>query len=72
MNDQEKYALYQDAQKRGGPCPICNWKDGDGVRTCFYSKEVGIVTHQNSHGRLNPPHRPNEFSTILNIRRKTY
>jgi|SRR5579862_131681 len=48
MNDHEKYALSRQAQKDGGPCPICDWEDGDGVRTCFYSSEVGIVTHQNS------------------------
>ena len=48
MNDHEKYAVHKQAQENGGPCPICNWKDGDGVRTCFYSQELGIVTHQNS------------------------
>ena len=29
-------------------CPVCGWKDGDGVTTCFYSPELGAVTHQNS------------------------
>ena len=48
MNDQEKYALYQEAKRTGGPCAICNWRDGDGVRSCFYSAELGIVSHQNS------------------------
>lgn len=48
MNDREKYALYQEAKKTGGPCAICGWRDGDGVRTCFYSSELGIVSHQNS------------------------
>ncbi len=48
MNDQEKYALYKQAKQTGGPCQICNWRDGDGVRTCFYSSELGVVTHQNS------------------------
>ena len=46
--DREKYAIYKKAQKDGTPCPICNWQDGDGVRTCFYSSELGIVTHQNT------------------------
>ncbi len=48
MDDSEKYALSRAAQKSGGPCPLCNWQDGDGVRTCFYSHELGMVTHQNS------------------------
>jgi hypothetical protein len=48
MNDQEKYALYKQAKQTGGPCQVCNWHDGDGVRTCFYSSELGVVTHQNS------------------------
>lgn len=48
MNDHEKYALSRQAQKDGGPCPICAWRDGDGVGTCFYSPVFGIVTHQNS------------------------
>lgn len=48
MEDREKFELSRVAQKSGGPCAICDWKDGDGVRTCFYSAEVGIVTHQNN------------------------
>lgn len=44
----ERFKLSRQAQKSGGPCPVCGWKDGDGVRTCFYSAELGAVTHQNS------------------------
>lgn len=43
-----KYDIYRAAQDTGGPCPICNWRDGDGVRTCFYDSEYGVVKHQNS------------------------
>jgi len=48
MNEQEQYVLYKRAKETGGPCEICGWRDGDGVRTCFYSQELGAVTHQNS------------------------
>lgn len=48
MTEQEKWEASRAAQKAGGPCPICNWKDGDGTRTCFYSSQVGIVKHENN------------------------
>lgn len=42
------YDLYQKAKQTGGPCQVCGWRDGDGVKTCFYSVDLGAVTHQNS------------------------
>lgn len=42
------YKLHQQAKQTDGPCEVCGWRDGDGVRTCFYSAELGAVTHQNS------------------------
>lgn len=47
MSDN-RYDLSRAAQKAGGPCPVCGWKDGDGVKVCFASQELGEVTHQNS------------------------
>lgn len=49
-NDESRrlYDLYQQAKQTGGPCEVCGWRDGDGVKTCFYSAELGAVTHQNS------------------------
>ena len=44
----ERFKLSRQAQKAGGPCPVCGWKDGDGVTTCFYSADLGAVTHQNT------------------------
>jgi len=44
----EAYRQHKEAQRTGGPCPVCGWKDGDGARTCFYSRELGAVTHQNT------------------------
>lgn len=48
MTRDERYDLYRQAKQTGGPCAVCGWRDGDGVRTCFYSSELGTVTHQNS------------------------
>lgn len=47
ISEDEKWELYQ-IGKKTGKCPLCGWKDGDGVKTCYYSKEVGAVTHENS------------------------
>lgn len=48
MTRDNRFALSRQAQKTGGPCPVCGWKDGDGAQDCFYSAELGAVTHQNS------------------------
>ena len=42
------YQQHKEAQRTGGPCEVCGWKDGDGVKVCFYSPELGAVTHQNT------------------------
>lgn len=42
------YKEFQAAAKSGGPCEVCGWQDGDGIKTCFYSRDLGAVTHQNS------------------------
>lgn len=44
----DKYAQYKAAQEAGGPCPICGWREGDGVQLCYYSHELGNVGHQNN------------------------
>lgn len=44
----DRYNLHLAARKSGGPCQVCGWKDGDGVKTCFVSPDLGYVTHQNS------------------------
>lgn len=43
-----RYDLYQQAKESGGPCQVCGWRDGDGVKTCFVSPDLGAVTHSNS------------------------
>lgn len=49
-NFRAAYDQSRAAQAAGGPCPICGWKNGDGVRVCFcfYNNEIGAVSHQNS------------------------
>ena len=42
------YKMHKEAKRTGGPCEVCGWKDGDGVKVCFYSPELGAVTHQNT------------------------
>jgi hypothetical protein len=34
--------------QKSGACEECGWKDGDGVKTCFYSSAIGTVTHEDS------------------------
>jgi len=41
------YDFYRQAEKTG-KCELCGWKDGDGVKTCYYDPEIGFVVHQNS------------------------
>ena len=41
------YERFQQA-KVTGVCEECGWKDGDGATTCFYSRDIGAVTHTNS------------------------
>ncbi len=43
----DKYDNFQQGQKLGH-CLQCGWKDGDGVKECYYDSNVGSVTHQNS------------------------
>jgi len=47
-DDSVRFHQSREAQRTGGPCPVCGWEDGDGVKTCFTSQELGPVTHQNS------------------------
>ena len=43
------HAWYKEFENaKVGNCSICGWSDGDGIKTCFYSSEIGAVTHQNS------------------------
>jgi hypothetical protein len=48
MDMHDRYRISRQAQKDGGPCPVCGWRDGDGVKVCFYSADLGEVSHQNS------------------------
>jgi len=34
--DSMRVRQSMEAQRTGGPCPICGWKDGDGAKVCFY------------------------------------
>jgi len=43
----DRYDLYKQAE-RTGKCSLCGWKDGDGVKMCYYDSDIGAVTHQNS------------------------
>jgi len=47
LGEDEKWRLHKEAE-RSGFCPLCGWKDGDGVKVCYYSQELGAVTHRNS------------------------
>lgn len=47
LEEDEKWKLHKQAEKSGF-CPLCGWKDGNGTKVCFYSKELGAVTHSNS------------------------
>lgn len=31
------------------PCPHCGWREGEGVKACRYTPELGQVTHGNEH-----------------------
>ena len=44
----DAYEKYKEARRTGGPCEVCGWRDGDGVKACFYSPDLGAVTHQNT------------------------
>lgn len=44
----DRYQQSRAAQKTGGPCPICGWRDGDGATVCFYDPILGAVTHTNT------------------------
>lgn len=48
MTTDNRFKLSRQAQKTGGPCPVCGWKDGDGVTTCFVSPDLGAVVHENT------------------------
>jgi hypothetical protein len=61
-SDQEKFAISRRAQKSGGPCPLCQWKDGDGVKVCFYSHELGEVSHENSEAAVEASMTPSQRS----------
>lgn len=55
-NDSARYELYKRAQESGGPCPVCGWTEGDGVKPCFYGKNLGLVNHENADPKaLTPP-----------------
>jgi len=43
----DRYDLYRQAEKTG-KCELCGWRDGEGVRVCYYDKDFGALTHQNS------------------------
>jgi len=43
----QKYEQYKEAEKTG-LCPLCGWKDGQGVKECYSDPEVGPLLHQNS------------------------
>lgn len=47
ISEDEKWELYQQGKKTGH-CPLCGWRDGDGIKTCYYSRETGATTHENS------------------------
>lgn len=42
------YEKHRKAKETGGPCEVCGWRDGDGIKACFYHPDLGAVTHQNS------------------------
>ena len=67
MTDQEKFDTSRAAQQSGGPCPICDWRDGDGVRPCFSSREYGVVTHENSMKAAQQDMTPEQRS-LVNLR----
>jgi len=47
LTDSEKWECYSNTRKLGF-CPLCGWKPGEGIKTCYYSSEIGAVIHQNS------------------------
>jgi len=42
-----KYEVFKKAKEIGG-CGLCGWKDGDGVKVCYYDEELGVLKHENS------------------------
>jgi hypothetical protein len=48
---QAAYERHEQAEKQGH-CDECGWKDGDGAATCFYSDQIGSVTHTNSENAV--------------------
>lgn len=61
----DRYKRSQAAQASGGPCPICDWRDGDGTRSCFYSAPYGTVRHQNSEAAVVASMSPQQRSLYL-------
>ena len=50
------YQEHLEAMSNGGPCPICGWCEGDGVKLCFPDPFMGKVMHQNTDPwRFTPP-----------------
>ena len=43
------YQLHLESMSNGGPCPICGWCEGDGVKYCFTDSLMGRVMHQNTN-----------------------
>lgn len=59
-----RYELHKRA-KQTGVCEVCGWKDGDGVKVCFVSAELGAVTHQNSEDAVLATMTPAQQSLYL-------
>ena len=55
------YKEFENAKKTGN-CNICGWGDGDGIKTCFYSSEIGAVIHQNSDAGAEKSMTPEQVS----------
>ena len=61
------YDLHRVAQKNGGPCEVCGWRDGDGAKLCFYSSELGEVLHSNTMRAAMESMTP-EQASLVNLR----
>lgn len=59
------WKMSQDAERSGKPCPICGWQDGDGLQSCFYSKDLGAVPHENSDASAAKSMTPAQRSLFL-------
>ena len=36
-------------RSRTGACSLCGWREGDGVRECYYDERLGSVQHGNRY-----------------------